>query len=81
MEEKPWAEIDDDWKRKEDRALAQRQGNAAAVREGKPVPYPNPFMALDTTKVARSASATDYQQSLIEFRKTCLPPETKRHII
>ena len=28
---RPWAEIDEDWKRKEERALAQRAANAAAT--------------------------------------------------
>jgi hypothetical protein len=42
-----WAEIDEDWKRKEECALAQRATNAVALREGGPVPYPNPFAALN----------------------------------
>ena len=38
-----WAELDEDWKRKEERALEQRRANAEAVREGRPLPYVNPF--------------------------------------
>ena len=81
MAEKLWAEIDEDWKRKEERALAQRAANLAAVRDGKPAPYPNPFMAWDPTKVPRGASPAEYRASLLEFRKICRPREQKRHTI
>ncbi len=81
MAEKLWAETDVDWKRKEERALAQRAANAAAIREGKPVPYPNPFMAWDPTKVPRDASPEEYRASLLEFRKICRPLQPKRHTI
>ena len=76
-----WAEIDEDWKRREDRALAQRAANMTATREGKPVPYPNPFMSWDPTKVPRNASPSEYLASVIEFRKLCRPSEPKRHKI
>ncbi len=49
---RPWAEIDEDWKRKEERALAQRAANAAA-REDRPLPYPSPFSALGPTKLCQ----------------------------
>ncbi len=81
MAEKLWAEIDEDWKRKEARALAQRAANLAATRAGKPVPYPNPFMAWDPTKVPRDASPAEYRASLLEFRRLCCPIEPKRHTI
>ncbi len=81
MAEKLWAEINEDWKRKEERALAQRAANAAAAREGKPAPYPNPFAALDPTKVSAGASFEEIQESYREFRKICRPTPPKRHTI
>ncbi len=79
--ERPWAEIDEDWKRKEERALAQRAANAAAARDGRPLPYPNPWDVLDPTKLPRDASPEAYQQSYREFRKLCPPFQPKRHTI
>ncbi len=78
---RPWAEIDDDWRRKEERALAQRAANAAAARDGRPLPYPNPWDALDPTKLPRDASPAAHQQRYREFRKRCPPFQPKRHTI
>ena len=76
-----WAEIDEDWKRKEERAMAQRAANVAASREGRPLPYPNPFDVWDPTKVPRDASPEQIRQSHMEFRKICPPFQPKRHTI
>lgn len=81
MVEKLWAEIDDDWKRKEERALEQRAANAAAFREGRLMPYPNPFATLDPTKVPAYASDDEIQESYREFCKICPPFRPKRHTI
>ncbi|MEE8523337.1 MAG: hypothetical protein V3T72_05355 [Thermoanaerobaculia bacterium] len=81
MVEKPWAEIDDDWKRKEERALAQRAANAAAVRAGEPAPYVNPFLAFDPTKLEGDASPSEVQRRYREFCKICPPFRPKRHTI
>ena len=81
MAEKLWAEIDEDWKGKEKRALAQRAANAAAVRQGKPIPYPNPFATADPTKVAADASPEKRAQRYREFCKICPPFRPKRHTI
>ena len=81
MKEKLWAEIDEDWKRKEERALAQRAANAAAVDEGRPVPYPNPFASADPTKVTADATPEEIQQRYREFCKICPPFRPKRHTI
>ncbi len=78
---RPWAEIDEDWKRKEERALAQRAANAAAVREGKPLPYPNPWDSLDPTKLPRDASREARRQRHLEFSRLCPPFKPKRHTI
>lgn len=79
--DRPWAEIDEDWKRKEERALAQRAANVAAGREGKPLPYPSPWDTLDPTKLPRDAPPEAYRQSFLEFRKLCPPFQPKRHTI
>lgn len=81
MTEKRWAEIDEDWRRKEERAMAQREANAAAVGEGRPLPYPNPWDAVDPTKVPRDASFEAQVQSVHEFRKICRPYRPKSHTI
>ncbi len=78
---RPWAEIDEDWKRKEERALAQRAANAAAAREGRPLPFPSPWDALDPTKVPRGATREAYRQSFLEFRKLCPPFRPKQYRI
>ena len=79
--DRPWAEIDDDWKRKEERALAQRAANDAAAREGKPLPYPNPWDILDPTKLPRDAPREACRQRYLEFRKLCPPFKPKRHTL
>lgn len=76
-----WAEIDEDWKRREDRALAQRAANAAAAREGEPLPYPNPWDSLDPTKLPRDAPREARRQRYLEFRKLCPPFKPKRYTI
>ena len=78
---KLWAEIDEDWKRKEERALAQRAANAAAAREGRPLPYPSPWDVLDPTKLPRDADREAHRQRFLEFRELCPPFKPKRHII
>ncbi len=81
MTDKPWAEIDEDWKRKEERALAQRSANAAAAREGKAAPYPNPFQALGPAKLRPGASAEEYHRWVLENHRTIRPYQPKRHTI
>ncbi len=78
---RPWAEIDDDWRRKEERALAQRAANAAAARDGRPLPYPNPFGSAGPAKLPRDASPEEYHRWFLEFRKICRPFQPKRHTI
>ncbi len=81
MTEKPWAEIDEDWKRKEERALAQRAANAAAAREGRLLPHPSPWDTLDPTKVSPDASPEEIHRSYLEFCRRCPPVRPKRHTI
>jgi hypothetical protein len=81
MTEKPWAEIDEDWKRKEQQALAQREMNSAAAREGRASPFPNPFRALGPAKAPSDSSAEEYHRWFLEHRKMCRQFEPKRHTI
>ncbi len=81
MAEKLWAEIDEDWRRKEEKALAQRAANAAAEAAGRPAPYPNPLGSLDPTKVSPDASPEEIHRSYLEFCKICPPYQPKRHTI
>lgn len=76
-----WADIDADWKRKEERALAQRAANAAAVGTGEPLPFPNPWDVLDPTKLPRDAPPEAYRQRYLEFCKLCPPKKPRRHTI
>lgn len=78
---RPWAEIDEEWKRKEERSSAQRAANAAATREGRPLPYPNPWDTLDPTKLPPDAHREAFRQRYLEFRKLCPPFKPKRHTI
>ncbi len=78
---RPWAEIDEDWKRKEERALAQRAANAAAMCEGKPPPYPNPLSASGPAKLPPDADPEERHQWYLEHRKSCRPFRPKRHLI
>jgi len=70
MAEKRWAEIDDDWRRKEERAMAQRAANATAAREGRPAPFPNPFLFWDPTKLT-AEEAQDEAAVLRRYREFC----------
>ncbi|MEM7584602.1 MAG: hypothetical protein AAF560_14525 [Acidobacteriota bacterium] len=78
---KLWAEIDDDWRRKEERALAQRSANAAAAAAGEPLPFPNPWDTLDPTKLPADASPEAIQKRYVEFRRLCPPYQPKRHTL
>lgn len=59
----------------EKRALAQRAENEKAQREGRPLPYPNPWDAVDPTKVPRDATPEQITQSYRDFCKICPPPK------
>lgn len=78
---RPWAEIDEDWKRKEERAIAQRAANAAAAREGRPLPDLNPFSTLGPSKLSTDASREEYHKWYLEQRKVYRPFQPKRHTI
>ena len=81
MDEPRWADIDEDWRAKEERAMAQRRANEEAERQGLPLPYVNPFFLLDPTKVGPDASPEEISRSDREFSKICRPPSRKRYTI
>lgn len=60
------------------RAMAQRAANAEARRMALPLPFPNPWDAVDPTKVDRDATIEEIHRSYLEFAKLCRPrPKTK----
>ncbi len=81
--ERRWAEIDDDWRRKEERAIGQREANAAAARGGRLLPFPNPFDRWDPTKL--SPEEADDPEAILRrhrrLRKICRPPKPRRYIV
>jgi len=81
MAEKLWAEIDEDWRHHEERALAQRAANQEALEQGRPFPFPNPFDLLDPTKVPRDATPEQIMESHRQFRKICRPRPPKKYTI
>ena len=81
MAEKLWTEMDEDWRRKEECAMAQRAANAAAVAAGEPAPFVNPFLALDPTKLKAEPSPEEIQRRHREFCKICPPFRPKRYTI
>lgn len=67
--------------RQTERALAERAANAQAATEGRPLPYPNPWDALDPTKVAPGASDEEILRSYKAFREICRPRPCPRYEI
>lgn len=57
------------------RALAQRAANQRAQDEGRPLPYPNIWDALDPTKVPRDATPDQIEASYKAFCEICPPPK------
>ena len=57
----------------EARAVRERAENEAAAAAGMPLPYPNPWDAWDSTKVAADASPDEITASYVEFSKRCRP--------
>lgn len=78
-----WADIDADWADKERRATDARAANARAAAAGEPLPYPNPWDVLDSTKIPAGEEATParLRESYLAFRRICRLPPCKRHVI
>jgi hypothetical protein len=63
------------------RALQQREANAAAYASGEPLPFPNIWDALDPTKVHPDATAAEIRASHREFDRLCRRRPRKRHVL
>ena len=81
MKEPLWADVDEDWRAKEERALEQRRANEEAERLGLPQPYVNAFWLLDPTKVGPDATPEEITLRYREFSKICRPPQPKKYTI
>lgn len=51
----------------EAKAMAQRRANEEAKRRGEPLPHPDPWDAVDPTKVPEGATLEQIHQRYIEF--------------
>ena len=64
------------------RALAQREANARAKREGRPLPFPNPWDDLDPTKILpEDATPERLAARYREFNQLCRRPKRKVHVL
>lgn len=60
---------------------AQRAANEQARARGEPLPYPNPWVALDPTKLPPGASPEEIHRRYLAFREVCRAPQCKRYTI
>jgi hypothetical protein len=65
--------------RQEERALRERQANAQAAAEGRPLPFPSIWDTLDPTKVASNATPAEVHTSYLRFAALCRPRPRKVH--
>ena len=65
----------------EARALRERAANERAARYGRPLPYPNPWDALDPTKLPPGSSAEEIEKRVEEFLRLCPPRPRKKHVL
>jgi hypothetical protein len=68
-------------KEQEAKAMKQRADNRRAARDGKPLPFPNPWDEWDPTKVEPGSSVEEIHQSYVEFNKICPAPPRRVHIL
>ncbi len=66
---------------REQRRIAQREANELAAERGEPLPFPNVWDTLDTTKVPPSASVEERLASIREFHRICRPRPKRSHSI
>ena len=65
----------------EKRCLTEREANRCAKKNGKPLPYPNRWDWLDTSKVEPGASPEKIARSYREFQTICIRPVRKTYTI
>ena len=67
----------------EARAISEREENRRAKEEGRPLPHPNLWDALDPTKIDPAVEVTPerYAESVRELLKICRPRPRKRHTL
>ncbi len=63
------------------RAEAERLANEQAAGEGRDLPFPNPWDAIDPTKVPRNASAEELQTSYQRWSQLCRKRPRKVHLL
>lgn len=63
------------------RAEAERRANEQAAAEGRALPYPNPWDAIDPTKVPQNASAQELQASYQRWSQLCRKRPRKVHLL
>jgi hypothetical protein len=66
---------------REARAMAERAANEAARERGEPLPFPNPWDALDPTKVPPDATPEEIARSYAAFAEICRTPPCIRHVL
>jgi len=63
------------------RAEAERLANERAAVEGRALPFPNPWDAIDLTKVPPNASAQELQLSYQRWSQLCRKRPRKVHLL
>lgn len=63
--------------------MRERAANARAKERGEPMPHPNPWDAVDPTKLPADPPPTDEQmlERVKAFRASCRPPQPKKHYL
>jgi hypothetical protein len=61
------------------RAMSQRLANERAAAEKRVLSFPNPWDAIDFTKVSRAASAREIHASYVAFGALRQPRPRKQH--
>lgn len=65
----------------ETRALEERAANERAFLEGRPLPHPNPWDALDPTKRLPGSPPEEIRARYEEFLTICRPRPRKKHVL
>jgi hypothetical protein len=59
--------------------VREREANAQAAAEGRPLPFANVWDHVDPTKVRRDATVAEVHASYLRFAELCRPRPRKRH--